>query len=144
VSRAAVVQLEEKLAASRSELSLYAGRGLKGLQELAEARGSRSAEACLSEKRRKLDSEIQKRRSTLLRSTSLMQRRKTRPLEAFIDEVSKDMGISKMELRARLSLLSDIVPEFITILPPDDLVPSETLQVNMDTPYANVRRKLYK
>lgn len=63
-------------------------------------------------------------------------------LNTFVLKIAPDLGLHINELIIRFKLLQEIVPEFISILPPDDLVNIWTIRINRDAPFVPLRQKV--
>jgi hypothetical protein len=65
-------------------------------------------------------------------------------LNTFVMKIAPDLGLNINELKIRIKLLQEMVPEFISIIPPDDLVKIWTLRINSDAPFVPLRQKVSK
>jgi DNA modification methylase len=52
------------------------------------------------------------------------------------------MRVPLQEMRARFELLCKVVPEFLSILPPDQYVKVSVARINTDAPYPSIRSKV--
>jgi len=78
----------------------------------------------------------------LLRSLLIGKKKSVFQLSLLISDLSSELKLSNYEVKKRLKELAKIVPEFVTIFPPDDLLPYETLHLNANVPYDNIRQKI--
>ena len=58
-----------------------------------------------------------------------------------IRDLIPSLRVDERELRARLAIVATELPEFLTVIAPDDRLPVETLRINLLADYAQVRRK---
>jgi len=58
-----------------------------------------------------------------------------------IRDLIPSLRVDERELRARLAMVATELPEFLTVIAPDDRLPVETLRINLLADYAQVRRK---
>lgn len=79
-----------------------------------------------------------------LRSLCISTCRNIRPMKDLINSLAPDMRLQPKELHQRLVLLNEVAPEFINILPADNIVNITTVRINLDCPYTQVRDKIYK
>jgi len=79
-----------------------------------------------------------------LRSLCISSSRNIRPMNELINTLAPDLRLQSKEFHQRLLLLHDVAPEFINILPPDNIVNVTTVRINLDCPYGQVREKIYK
>lgn len=79
-----------------------------------------------------------------LRSKSVKSRshRNAYPYHDLISEFSASMRVSVSEMKARIELACQVVPEFVSILPPDQYVKVSVVRINTDAPYAVIRAKV--
>ena len=79
----------------------------------------------------------------VLRSLARAERRiANRTSQELVEKLAPDLRISEDELKLRLALLVEHVPEFLSVFPPDDVVDVETVRINLSAPFQQVRRKL--
>lgn len=137
----------------RQQLKTVAGRGGGGLENLklfAMQRATESLAKKDAEVKLVHDALLRNRMTSLpalcsvLRSMALSERRTAnRTSKEVISKLAPDLGISEDELRQRLGLLVAYVPEFLSVLPPDDTVTVETIQINLSAPFKQIRDKLF-
>ena len=77
-----------------------------------------------------------------LRSRCLADNRLCLRTSELMHILVSELFLTRQELAQRLSLLSGIIPEFITLVPADDIVPVSTVRLNLQAPYGIVRRKV--
>jgi len=77
-----------------------------------------------------------------LRSYCLIDKIYSVTLSNMISRLSSDFRISKVEVRKSLSLLTTIVPEYLTVFPPDDIVPVATLRINPSSEHPIILNKI--
>ena len=75
---------------------------------------------------------------------SLRRGRSTFIYKELLCQLAVELQVPKEEIKIRVNMMAEIVPEFITIFPPDDIVGKETIRVNLYTPYVDLRKKLGK
>lgn len=57
-------------------------------------------------------------------------------------QLSIELHLPLIEVQNLFSMMTDLVPEFVTIFPADDLVKTETMLVNLITPFPQLIGKL--
>ena len=57
-------------------------------------------------------------------------------------QISIELHLPLIEVQNLLVLMTELIPEFVTIFPADDLVKSETMLVNLITPFPQLIGKL--
>lgn len=77
-----------------------------------------------------------------LRSKCLGENRTCVKTSELIRNLISELCLSQIELSQRLLMISEIVPEFITVIPADDVVSTSTIRLNLRAPYAPIRRKV--
>jgi len=77
-----------------------------------------------------------------LRAYCIETRKSNHIHSTILDTLSHDMKYTKMNLKMKMKLLNEIIPEFITILPCCDDVAYEMLRINMNAPYKDIRKKI--
>jgi hypothetical protein len=77
-----------------------------------------------------------------LRSKCLANNRTCIKTSDLMRHLITELFLTQKELSQRLSILTGIIPEFITVVPADDLVPVSTVKLNLQVPYGLVRKKV--
>jgi hypothetical protein len=77
-----------------------------------------------------------------LRSKCLANNRTCIKTSDLMRHLITELFLTQKELSQRLSILTGIIPEFITVVPADDLVPVSTVRLNLQVPYGLVRKKV--
>lgn len=77
-----------------------------------------------------------------LRSKCLANNRTCIKTSDLMRHLITELFLTQKELSQRLSILTGIIPEFITVIPADDLVPVSTVRLNLQAPYGIVRKKV--
>lgn len=77
-----------------------------------------------------------------LRSFCAQKNKNTFKLNEIRSRLSDELELSKFEVQSRLLLMTDVIPEFVTIFPPDDIVGVEMIRINLYAPYAALQLKL--
>ena len=121
---------------------------MEELKNLAKLRGERASEIAKVDKERKKKTIYADRVKTFLRictairSTSSQFKKTIFMLSEIKERLSSELMMGSNEFLVRLHMIVTIVPEFITIFPPDDLVKEETLRINLNAPFGAIREKL--
>jgi hypothetical protein len=76
----------------------------------------------------------------VLHTTCMIKKRRIFFVHALVDELSASMRLSQEEVTARLRMCATVVPDYLTMLPLDKLLPQRRVKVNMETPYAKEMR----
>jgi hypothetical protein len=124
--------------------------GLNQLRQLATARGKIASEMTQQqEKQKQVNTEICRLNSLgslcdVLKSNAMITKRTSFPLREVVQRLSQEMLLTEMELLARIKLLFELVPEFVKINTPNQVVPMATLKLNFDCVYEDIREKLVK
>ena len=77
-----------------------------------------------------------------LRSKCLANNRTCMKTSELMKHLIAELFLTQKELTQRLSILTGIIPEFITMIPADDLVPVSTVRLNLQVPYGAIRKKV--
>ena len=77
-----------------------------------------------------------------LRSKCLGDKRTRVKTAELIRHLMSELSLTPSELSQRLSIISAVVPEFITVIPADDVVGSSTVQLDLKAPYGPIRKKV--
>lgn len=77
-----------------------------------------------------------------LRSKCLSTNRTSIKKSDLLNMMTTELNLNQRELSERLLMLSQIVPEFITIVPADNIVPISTFRINLSTLYKEVKNKV--
>ena len=132
------------------EIDNEGNNGLESIRKLAEKRQKMQQENDDKKNEDKKKIEMNTRLKSLptlcdtLRSLCRSTNRNIRPLNELINILAPDLRLQPKELYQRFLLLHDIAPEFINILPPDNLVNVTTIRINLDCPYGYLRTKICK
>ena len=79
-----------------------------------------------------------------LQTMTVIKKHKKRtifPLSGLVASLSESMRLSPEEVRAQLRVAVSTVPDFVTLIEADKLVPEARIKVNTDIPYAHEMRK---
>jgi hypothetical protein len=124
--------------------------GLDSIRQLAEKRQKAQVE---NDEKKNADNKLLERNTRIkslpsicdaLRSLCISTSRNIRPMKELVNTLASDFRLQPKELHQRLKLLHDVAPEFINILPADNIVNITTVRINLDCPYGQVRDKIYK
>ena len=77
-----------------------------------------------------------------LRSKCLAANRTRIKTSELMQHLTSELSLTKTELLLRLHILADVVPEFLTFVPGDHIVPVSTVQLHLQAPYGAVRKKI--
>ena len=77
-----------------------------------------------------------------LRSICLAANRTCIKTSELITHLVSELFLTPWELAQRLQILSSIIPEFLTLVPADLIVPVSTVRLNLSAPYGIVRKKV--
>jgi hypothetical protein len=133
--------------AQDSELLTGLG-GMDALRGLAEKRERNKDSFSFDKQKEKSDGELRSRLRSIctmcdaLRSRNLSGKRSSNRTSEVVKMMCEQLSLPQTELLARLQLLADVVPEFLTIIQPDNVVPYSVIRLNMQAPYSQVRKKL--
>lgn len=123
--------------------------GIEQLRLLAVEREKASQQRCaelMQEKERVSSAAIFKSLPSLcntLRAMALSRnKRNTFIMADLLRDLVLGLQVDGAELKTRLVVIATELPEFLTILPPDERVPVETVRVNLLADYGRVRSKL--
>ena len=58
-----------------------------------------------------------------------------------LKELAPSLRVSESDLKVRICMVCEEIPEFLTLLPPDNRVSIDTLRVNLHCDYAQARKK---
>ena len=122
--------------------------GLDGLRHLAEERERMKEQTESAKQKEKADAEMRSRLASLcavcdaLRSKFLNSNRSSLKTAELLHKLSAELSVLPRELAARLQLVAAVVPELITVIHPDNIVPYSVVRFNMQAPYAAARKKL--
>ena len=117
---------------------------MEELKNLAKLRGERASEIAKVDKERKKKTIYADRVKTFLRictairSTSSQFKKTIFMLSEIKERLSSELMMGSNEFLVRLHMIVTIVPVFITIFPPDDLVKEETLRINLNAPFGAI------
>ena len=146
-SAVASIALEKRKNGHEQDHALLSG-GLEGLRHLAEMRERNKDQNEAEKQKEKSNGELRTRLASIcvlcdaLRSKCLMSNRASVKTTDIINQLSKELSILPKELMFRLQLLTSIVPEYLTIVQPDNVVSYSVLRFNMQVSYDQVRKKL--
>lgn len=79
-----------------------------------------------------------------LRSMCAQIRKTIFSMKELNQKLAQELELTPRDLRIRLDLLAHVLPEFLTIFPPDEYISHESVKVNMDVPYATLKQSLLK
>lgn len=65
------------------------------------------------------------------------------PWSTVCDTFMRQLRISREDLLRRTQLLQSVVPEYISINPPNDIMETEWIRINEHAPYTQVRKKVH-
>jgi len=122
--------------------------GLDGLRHLAEQRERMKKETESAKLKEKADANMRSRLASLcvvcdaLRSKFLTSNRSSLKTAELLHKLSAELSILPRELAARVQLVAAVVPELITVVHPDNVVPYSVVRFNMQALYATARKKL--
>ena len=71
----------------------------------------------------------------MLRVLFSRRRKTTAPFRELIRTLAAETGVDVEEQRTRLNLICEIIPDFLSIFPPDDVVPEEFVKMNIHCKY---------
>lgn len=77
-----------------------------------------------------------------LRSKCLSANRTHIKTSELVQHLISELSVTKKELLLRLHIIVDVVPEFLTLIPADHIVPVSTVQLHLHVPYGAVRKKV--
>ena len=77
-----------------------------------------------------------------LRSKCLMDNRTCLKISELLRLLVSELFLTRSELSQRLDILKSIIPEFLTVVPADNILPVCTVRLNLQTPYSVVRKKV--
>jgi hypothetical protein len=77
-----------------------------------------------------------------LRSKCLSANRTHIKTSELVQHLISELSLTKKELLLRLHIIVDVVPEFLTLIPADHIVPVSTVQLHLHVPYGAVRKKV--
>jgi hypothetical protein len=77
-----------------------------------------------------------------LRSKCMNANRTSMKTSDLMQTMTSELFLTKKELMNRLCLLTGIIPEFITILPRDDIVAFSVIRLNLQANYGLIRKKI--
>jgi hypothetical protein len=77
-----------------------------------------------------------------LRSKCMNANRTSMKTNDLMQTMTSELFLTKKELMNRLCLLTSIIPEFITILPGDDIVAFSVIRLNLQANYGLIRKKI--
>lgn len=77
-----------------------------------------------------------------LRSKCMSTNRTCMKTSDLMHIMTAELFLTKKELMTRLCLLTGIIPEFITILPGDDIVAVSVIRLNLQANYSLIRKKI--
>lgn len=77
-----------------------------------------------------------------LRSKCMSSNRTCMKTSDLMQIMTAELFLTKKELMNRLCLLTGIIPEFITILPGDDIVAVSVIRLNLQANYSLIRKKI--
>ena len=146
-SAIASIALEKRKNGQEQDHALLSG-GLEGLRHLAEMRERNKDQNEAEKRKEKSDGELRTRLVSIcvlcdaLRSKCMMSNRASVKTTDIINQLSKELSILPKELMIRLQLLTSIVPEYLTIVQPDNVVSYSVVRFNMQVSYDQVRKKL--
>lgn len=146
-SAIASIALEKRKSGHEHDHALLSG-GLEGLRHLAEIRERNKDQNEAEKRKEKSDGELRTRLVSIcvlcdaLRSKCMMNNRVSIKTTDIINQLSKELSILPKELMIRLQLLTSIVPEYLTIVQPDNVVSFSVVRFNMQVSYDQVRKKL--
>ena len=121
---------------------------MEELQNLAKSRGERAIETIKMDQEKRKKSLYANRAGTFLkicnalRSICAQFRKSTFLISEIQARLSDELMITSNEFVVRLHLIVQVVPEFITIFPPDEVVNESRLRINLNAPYGAIRQKL--
>lgn len=80
----------------------------------------------------------------ILRSHALMTKKSNMSMQDITEKLAIDMNLNltASALYERIHVISNVTPEFLYIFPPDDIVKVETLRVNLNANFTEVRKKI--
>lgn len=128
--------------------------GMTGMESLAQLREKASQRDKSKDVRVAAEMELKKRADAkermaslptlcdALRSKCLGENRTRVKTAELIRHLISELSLTPSELSQRLSMISAIVPEFIKVIPADDVVGSSTVQLDLKAPYGSIRRKV--
>lgn len=79
-----------------------------------------------------------------LRSKCLTDNRTCLKTTELMKVLTTELFLTHWELAQRLQILTSIIPEFLTVIPADDVVPVSTVRLNLSAPYGIIRKKVIK
>ena len=77
-----------------------------------------------------------------LRSKCLTANRTCIKTSELMRHLVSELFLTHWELAQRLQILSSIIPEFLTLVPADLIIPVPTVRLNLSAPYGIVRKKV--
>lgn len=80
----------------------------------------------------------------VLRLIALSTNRSTTTISSLMTHLRAKGHEATPSLKVELEFLATIVPEFVTIFPPDDVINESTIRINLATPFTNMIAKLGK
>lgn len=133
---------------TREESEKLESGGLDALRELAINRGRKQQKLELeADALKQKTTDLARYRSLVLicdalRSLSRLEAKSTMMLSMIFTQLSQDFRSSRAETARRIKLLASLIPEYITIISPDETIDEPTLRLNKHVVYAKVREKL--
>ena len=121
---------------------------LSRLREIAITRDKSKELRAVEELGEKLNLESKNRVASLpslcdaLRSKCLVGNKSRTKTSVLMQHLVSELFLTKKELLSRLHILAEVVPEFLLFIPADHIVPVSTVQLNLQAPYGEVRKKI--
>lgn len=121
---------------------------LSRLREIAITRDKSKELRAVEELEEKLKLESKNRVASLpslcdaLRSKCLVANKSRTKTSVLMQHLVSELFLTKKELLSRLHILAEVVPEFLLFIPADHIVPVSTIQLNLQAPYGEVRKKI--
>jgi hypothetical protein len=131
-----------------AELEKLQSGGLEGLRQLAFQRESqRENKEQMARQAHEQTVQAQRLQSLVdmcdaLRSKYVAARKTSMKASDLLNQIAKELYISKAEALIRLKLLCQRSPEFVSIMSPDSIVPFTTVRLNFDINYVTFRKKV--
>lgn len=77
-----------------------------------------------------------------LRTSCLMNKSFSQTLSSCTSKLAGDFRMAKANIRHCISIIEAQVPEFLSIQPPDDIVPVATVKINSTVEFSRVHKKI--